>query len=228
MVLVLLVSSISCTLLDGGGDTTPEATEPPANQIVFSAPQLSYLQAGDRVAGSRLEYLGQTDDGFLVRIDGQETTKKTGDSFNWHGPAVLDDAGHTVAGVELDFKLRIVGIILGQFEAFGDIDIIITDPSPAVAELPTEATLEFTKAVIDLTVATSEMVPGTTLSYLGKTDQGAEFGGVEGYAFRELWDSLDWSGRMRDNVYADLNLRVRSIQKDQVSLTGTATIWIAP
>jgi hypothetical protein len=227
IVIILLSTLNACSLLENNSET-PEATPVAENQISFTAPQLSYLQPGERIPGSRLEYVGETDDGFQVRIDGQETTKKGGDSFNWQGLAVLDDAGNAAAGVELNFKLRIIGIILDQFEAFGDVDIIITDPTPMVVDLPQEAPLQYNNAVVDLTVAKGAVVPGTTYVYLGKTDKGAEFGGVEGYGFRELADSLDWSGQMRNNVYADMNMRVRSIQDEEVKLVGTATIWIVP
>jgi hypothetical protein len=44
------------------------------------------------------------------------------------------------------------------------------------------------------TVRTGETIPGTTLTFLGRTDEGAQFGGIDGYPFRKLGDSVVWRG----------------------------------
>jgi hypothetical protein len=140
----------------------------------------------------------------------------------------VDSDGNSAAGVELDFKLRVVGVVLDVFQAWGEVDIIVSKPAPEEADLPEDAPLTFSAAVVDYTVGKGDIVPGTTLTYLGNSDKGAEFGGLEDYAYRAVADSLDWSGRVRSNVYTDLSMRVSSIDDEEVSLLGTATIWIFP
>jgi hypothetical protein len=218
-----------CSLIPGMGEETPPATgEPAGDQVIFIAPYRAVLDEGEGVPGARLEYVGQDDDGIHVRIDGEDAYKKTGDSFNWRGSALVDAAGSTAAGVELDFKLRVVGVVLDVFQAWGEVDIIMSDPVPVAADLPEDAPLVFTAAVANYKVAKGDIVPGTTYTYLGSSDKGAEFGGLEGYAYREVADSLDWSGQVRPNVYSDLSMRVSSIDDQEVSLLGTATVWIFP
>ena len=218
---ILLVAALlglsGCALLPAG--ETPEPTpEPAGNQVVLTAPFRAVLDEGESVTGAALQYVGQDDDGIHVRIDDQDSHKKIGDSFNW--------SGSPVPGVELDYKLRVMGVYLDVFQAWGDVDIIVSDPDPVEAELPEDGLLVFKAAVATYAVDRGEMIPGTTYSYLGKTDQGAEFGGIEDYPYREIADSLDWSGRLRDNVYVDLTMRVSSIQDERVTLVGTATVWI--
>jgi hypothetical protein len=215
---LILVTATSCSLLESQLGTPEPTEEPAAGQLVYPAPYRAVLDAGESVPGADLEYVGEDDQGIHVRIGGQDAYKKVGDSFNWRG--------NPAPGVELDYKLRIVGVYLGVFQAWGQVDIIISDPVVAVAELPEEAPFVFSAVVVDHTVPRGEAIPGTTLTYLGSTERGAEFGGLDGYAFREVADSLDWSGQVRDNVFVDLQLRVRAIDEDEVKVIGTATVWI--
>ena len=224
---VLLLTG--CDLIPSvGKTTTPTSAESATDKVVLVAPFRAVLDQGEGVPGARLEYIGQDDDGIHVRIDGQDAYKKTGDSFNWFGPALVDADGNSAAGVELDFKLRVVGVVLDVFQAWGEVDIIVSEPIPVAADLPEDAPLQFSAAVVDYTVARGDTIPGTTLAYLGSTDKGAEFGGLEDYAYREVADSLDWSGQVRSNVYMDLSMRIRAIDDQDVSLLGTATVWIFP
>jgi hypothetical protein len=220
VVLVVLVSAVGCSLLEPNGATPAPTEEPAADRLVYPAPYRAALDAGESVPGAELEYVGSDDQGIHVRIGGQDAYKKVGDSFNWRG--------NPAPGVELDYKLRVIGVYVQVFQAWGQVDIIVSDPAVAVAELPSDAPLSFGAAVVDHTVRRGETIPGTTYTYLGSTERGAHFGGVEGYAFREVADSLDWAGQVRDNVYVDLKMRVRSIQEDEVKVIGTAKIWILP
>ncbi len=229
LVLALMVLLPGCDFLGGEEENPPTVTlEPGENQVVFTAPYRAVLDEGEMVPGAQLQYVSQDDDGILVRIDGQNIHKKTGDSFNWRGTALLDTDGSTATGVELDFKLRVVGVVLDVFQAWGDVDIIVSDPVPVQAELPEEAPLTFSAAVASYAVAKGERIPGTTYTYLGRSEKGAEFGGVDGYPYREVADSLDWSGQVRSNVFVDLTMRVSTIRDEEVTLLGTATIWLFP
>ncbi len=209
-----------CQLLADTAET-PEVTPQPAeNQLVFAVPYRAVLDAGESVPGAQLEYVGETDDGIHVRIDGEDAFKKVGDSFNWKGgPA---------AGVETDYQLRVMGVYIGVFQAWGDMRLTINNPIPVVTDLPDEAPLVFNAAIATYTVAKDKPIPGTTYSYLGQTDKGAQFGGVEGYAYREVFDSLDWSGAVLSNTFVDITMRVTSIKDEEVTLAGTATIWVFP
>ena len=217
---LLLLLLVGCGLTGEGAETPATTPEPAGNQVLYTAPYRAVLDAGESIPGAQLQYVNQTDEGIHVRVDGQDAFKKIGDSFNWRGSPA--------AGVDLDFKLRVMGVYIGVFQAWGDVDIIISDPTPTEVELPDDAPLTFKAAFATYTVSTGDSIPGTTFTFLGKTAKGAEFGGLEGYAYREVADSLDWAGRLRDNVYIDLTMRVSAIQDEAVTLVGTATFWIFP
>jgi hypothetical protein len=197
----------------------PEASgETAIGQIVFTAPYRAVLDKGESVPGAQLEFVKKDDDGIHVRIEGEDAIKKIGDSFNW--------TGNPAPGVELEYELRVLGVFLGVFQAWGTVDIIIPEPEPVVTELPEDAPYIFTAAVAAYTVEKDQTVPGTTITYLGKTEKGAEFGGVEGYAYREVADSLVWSGQLDSKIFVDITMRVKSFDEESVDLVGTATIWI--
>jgi hypothetical protein len=216
----VLVLATGCSLLEPIVGTPEPTEEPVGNQLVYPAPYRAVLDAGESVPGADLRYVGSDDQGIHVRIGGEDAYKKVGDSFNWEG--------NPAPGVVLDYKLRVVGVYLEVFQAWGEVEIIVSDPEVAVAGPPEDAPLSFSAVVVDYTVPRGEMIPGTTYAYVGSSERGAEFSGLEGYAYREVADSLDWTGRVRDNVYVDLTMRVRSIQEDEVKLIGTATVWILP
>ncbi len=69
-------------------------------------------------------------------------------------------------------------------------------------------------------------IPGTTLTYQGKTDQGALLGGVEGYPYRKTADSILWEGRLRDRVWLQLEGRTGLFDDDRLQVLGLATVWV--
>ena len=77
-------------------------------------------------------------------------------------------------------------------------------------------------------VARGKYIPGTLVKYLGKEKEGAHLEGVEGHPYRKIADSIVWEGKLRENVYLRLNLRVLFITEDTLRVGGMATIWIAP
>jgi hypothetical protein len=75
-------------------------------------------------------------------------------------------------------------------------------------------------------VRKGDKIPGTQITYKGKTDNGAEFEGVSGYPYRKLGDSVSWTGRLRDNAYLDETMRVTVYADDFVTLVGLADIGL--
>jgi len=53
-------------------------------------------------------------------------------------------------------------------------------------------------------------------------------GGIDGYPYRKLADSILWEGKLREGVFLRLNVRVLLISDDSLRVGGMATIWIAP
>ena len=71
-------------------------------------------------------------------------------------------------------------------------------------------------------------IPGTTITYDGKTPDGAKLGGIEGYAFRKEADSIAWFGKLSDNCFLQLDLRLVVYTDSAMQVTGTATLYLKP
>jgi len=97
--------------------------------------------------------------------------------------------------------------------------------SPAAAQYPDAPTFEY-KVAVTYNVKRGALIPGTTISFAGKSDSGAELKGVSGYAFRRLGDSIGWQGQLRANTYLDMTLRVIAYTNDFLQLGGLATIGL--
>jgi hypothetical protein len=212
----LALLAAGCDRLPGAAAPTPEAGP---GQAAFTQPvYISYLKAEEYLPGSAVQYLGEVEGGYAVLIDGERAVKKTGDSLNWKGVVAR--------GVSFDYQLRIIGVILGQFEATGPLTIVVDDVQPADSELPERADLHFDRLVINTSAQAGENFPWLTIGYAGLEESGARLTGVEGYAYREVGDSVDWQGRLRDNVWLKVNLRVSSASEDELRLFGAGEIWI--
>jgi hypothetical protein len=106
--------------------------------------------------------------------------------------------------------------------------VVVRQPAPQPAFIQNDWPLKFTNAPVTYGVARNEYIPGTTIEYLGKEEEGAHLGGIDGYPYRKGADSILWDGKLREKVYLRLNVRVLYIGEDSLRVGGTADIWIVP
>jgi hypothetical protein len=91
---------------------------------------------------------------------------------------------------------------------------------------PPAADLYFDKLAIVTSAEVGQNFRGLGIGYGGKTEQGAQLTGIDGYAYRQVGDSVDWEGQVRANVWLRANLRVTEITETRLKLAGTGEIWI--
>jgi len=221
----VLMTMLACAVpgIPGSGATaTPASTD---EFLTFST--LAYavsLTPGDRVPGSRLQYLGQEGDTYRVKINNQETLKHIGDSFTW--------AGIIGSGVHGEYNLRLTSNLLGPLPAAGTVRLTILDWEPiAVTTLPdlTDA-LHFDNLLINYSVEKGDVIPATDMIYNGAISQGsselAQFTSNAGVSNYAIGDFVGWTGSLRENVFLRYSLRITSFDDSKINLTGTAEIWI--
>lgn len=186
------------------------------------------LQPGETVPGTGLTYIGRSGDAYEVSIDGLNAFKRAGDSFYW--------SGIIAPGVFANYKLRLTTSLFGGLPVGGPVELSVLFPEPV--EMPDigqiESRFHFNNLFVDYRVSRGSQVPGTALFYegvegQGTGDQGNQFarvGGLSGYPYLAVGDSLVWTGRLRDNVLIRYNLRTVSFDDQQIHLVGTGDLWI--
>jgi hypothetical protein len=223
---IFLIISLACAFLPDEATPQPATYVPPSNEVVsYLVPAYGIgLAPSERVPGTQMAYIGTRDNGYEVSIDGLRVIKQPGDSFFWKG--IISP------GVVGRYDLRISSTFLGNdLQVIGPVELTVLNPKPVEldnANIPTEGMYHFNNIAINYNIPKGGQVPGTTLIFDGRTEQGAQLSGTTGYPYRALGDSLIWNGRLRGNVSTRYNLRVTNISEDSLSLVGLAELWVKP
>lgn len=189
----------------------------PASTLTYSGPTEQTVPMGQMLDGSDIRYVAYSDEGAEVTIGGQRAIKKIGDSLDWKGSPV--------AGVDVALALRVFSANSQRLIAVGTVRLTVHDAAPAGAQFPDKPLYSY-QVGVTYNVRRGTTIPGTLISYEGKTDEGAKLGGVSGYPYRKLGDSIGWEGRLRDNAYLDMTLRVIAYTDDFIQVGGLATVGL--
>ncbi len=185
----------------------------------YSGPSEATLHAGETIPGTNIKVLEVSKDGAKFDIGGQTAKKLNGDSVDWKG-SISD-------GVEMNLHYRIVWLGKDSVKLAGTTSLNISNVTPRQENWDGKAPLRF-KLPVTYFVKKGSRIPGTTLSYEGKTDKGAEIGGVEGYPYRKAADSIVWTGKLRGNVHLKLVVRVGAYTDSMLPVVGLATVGVQP
>lgn len=225
----LLLASLACTI-PGINPSGPAATPTPmGDTLSYTIPAYTInLDVGDTVPGTQLTYVAREGDLYRVTIDGLQAQKRTGDSFIW--------SGLLAPSVHGNFNLRLTTAVFGSLPVAGTVELTVFYPQPvSLAPLPDLSNaLAFRNTVINDYVPAGRAIPGTTLVFermqvQGEGDQQtrqAQLSGLTGYPYLAVGDSLQWTGRLRDNVFVEYSLRLISIAEDGIRVAGFANVWV--
>ena len=223
---ILFMTSVACAVLPAVVETEETAVAVSSGEILtFKLPiSVMTLAPGETIPYTQLTYEGHVGNLYRVLIDNQAAEKRAGDSFRWRGVIA--------PGITAHYNLRIAptfspdNMLVGGSVEFG-----VFNPVPVEMEgdpVLAEELLHFSNMFVDYTVPIGEIIPGTTISYLGQNEEDAELSGVAGYPYRAVGDSVTWQGRLRDNTSVRYSMRIVYIKEDSLRLIGTAEMWINP
>ena len=209
----LWLAGCSNLLPSGGGGG---GTSAPLNQITYEGPLTVSIKSGQTLAGTDLIYQGKSADGrALLVIGGAQAPKSTADSVNY--------TGSPVPGTLLTLTTRVVTYDDKAVNLIGTVHVTVQDPQPQADAIAPEAAAAFSVPV-EYTVRKNGTIPGSTAQYLGKTDQGAQFGNIGQFPFIQQGDSVVWIGHLREKIALRLDLRLINSSDANVLLIGTAQI----
>ncbi|MFH1086110.1 MAG: hypothetical protein V1772_10150 [Chloroflexota bacterium] len=207
LVLVASLLAVGCTLRPGT----------PATQLDYSLPTTLRVKLGQNVPGTDIRYDRQDERGAYLLIKGQQALKRKGDSVDWRGDLQ--------SGVSANLSMRVAWYSEAELDLAGVAKLTIKDVNPRQGSIATSSPLKYAGPVA-YGVGKGATIPGSTLSYVGKGDDGAQLAGVEGYPYRKGGDSILWEGTLRDGVYLRLDLRVLQYDASALRVGGLATVWV--
>jgi len=185
--------------------------------LTYRLPTTLTVAAGASLPGTDIKYDHMDDEGAHLLIGGQQALKRKGDSLDW--------AGEPVSGVSVDLKLRIVWYTETELRLAGTVKIKVEDAKPEMKAVTTSSPIKYGGAVV-YGLAKDAAIPGTTVTFKGAADEGAELGGISGYPYRKVGDSILWEGKLRDNVYIRLAVRVLQFDEKGLRVGGLVTLWL--
>lgn len=212
LILVVILGTVlgGCSFIPGAGGES-------GGSLTYDGATQHGIGPGETIPGTNIQFIRNTGEGAEVLIDDQRAIKKVGDSLDWKG---------TVApGVDVSMPQRIALITDDRLQTVGTVRVRVAGVNPVPGAAPAGGRYSY-KVTSGYTVRKGERVPGTTLVYEQKTDQGAQFGGTTDYPYRRVGDSVMWQGQLAPGVYLDTTFRVVAYTDDIVTLAGLATILV--
>ena len=183
----------------------------------YSGPTEESIAVGQTLQGTNVRYVRETPDGAELLIDDQRAVKRIGDFVGWQGSLGRD--------FQADLGLRVVYYTADKVQLAGTADLTINNASPVPGAFPEKPIVAY-RVPVTYNIARGDTIPGTTLTYEGKTEQGARIGGLPpgDYPYRQAADSLVWSGRLADGALLRVDLRVVIFTEQRIQLAGIATL----
>lgn len=214
LVITLLAALLlgACSLIPGfssGGNSN--------GRLVYDGAVEHTVPMGQAIPGTDIQFIGYNEQGAQVSINGQMALKKSGDSLDWKG--------EVAPGVQVSMPQRVVLADESRLQTVGTVRVTITGATPQPQPFPGGGRYVY-KVGSGYTVRKGDNIPGTTLTFLGKTDEGAQFGGIDGYPYRRIGDSVTWQGRLNANTFIDATYRVVAYTDDILTLAGLGTIAV--
>ena len=190
-----------------------------SNTLTYAGASEQTIAMNDTFPGTDIRYVGYSDDNAIVIIVDQQAIKKRGDSLDWKGTPA--------AGVDVVLTQRIVAVSAERLQTVGTVKVTVQSVTSELAPFPDKPVYRY-KVATTYNVKKGDRIPGTLISYVGKTDDGAQLEGVSGYPYRKMGDSIGWSGRLRANAYLDTTLRVIAYTDTFLQVGGLAEIGVTP
>ncbi len=184
-------------------------------RLVYAGPTEVRLRAGETLAPTNIVFVGVTDGRGQFIIDGMRATRQIGDSLDWDG--------EPLPGVRLSLRLRVVWYPGQEAQLAGTVRIEIDGAQAVAGDIDEEAPIRY-RVPVTYRVARGAAIPGTTVTYNGESDRGAELQGLNEYPYRKIADSILWEGYLRPDVGLSVNLRVAYFNANSLEVAGVATV----
>jgi hypothetical protein len=216
--ITVLIFILLGTLATACGLIPGAATPLPPNVLVYDAPITLTIKKDSLLPGTTLAYNGKSETGAArLMIAGQLAPKQVADNVEWQGSPVPN--------IALKLATRVATFDDNAITLLGTAHVEIKDVKPQPGGVPGTTLIEF-GPFVTYSLAKNEFVPGTNLAYVGSSDNGAQFIGVEGIPYRKTGDSIQYNGRLAPKIFLRLDLRLIRFTDADAQVGGQAKIII--
>lgn len=194
-------------------------TGSPQGTLMYRGPTEERVAAGTSMPGTSIRYVQNTSEGAEFLIADQRAIKKLGDSVLWKG--------NLGPNLKADLGLRVALIQPEAVQLAGTAALDVQNVQPAAAPFPENSEIVY-RVPVTYNVKKGERIPGTLYTYDGQDAQGARIGGLPSgdFPYRQVADSLVWTGRLAEGVMLRLDLRVLFFTDQSLQVAGFATLAV--
>lgn len=186
----------------------------------YRGPVQITVEAGERVLGTDILLLRTGESVAVFEIAGLRSIRRVGDSLDYDG------GWPGLPGVTYNARLRIYQVGDGLVRIAGVHQLSVPDADPFLSGLAEgDVTVQFPFVA---SVSAGERIPGATYGYAGVDDRGALLTGMaeDEYPFRKIGDSVEWRGRLRDDIPLTYSLRIIHYDNNALQAAGVATLQL--
>ena len=187
------------------------------SKVSYKLPTKLTIAMGEALPGTDIRYESLSEEGAYLVVRGQKALKRTGDSLDW--------SGSPLPGVSVELKLRVAWYTEAEIHVVGMAEIVVDGIEPREGLVSTSSPITYAGPVV-YSLAKGAAIPGAALTYQERTDDGAKLGGIDGYPYRKVGDSVFYEGQLRENVYIRLDLRVVQFDDRALRIGGIVTLWM--
>jgi len=207
------------------GIELPQLDDLPLLQVedgtaILRGPAEQRIQLGQRIPGTDIALVAIDGTDAEFRIDGLRSVRTVGDSLHFDG----DWPG--IDGVQYNLRLRIYRIGSTNVRAAGVHQLRIQNVQPVARDIDTfGSAMRF--PVVE-SAAVGETIRGTSFTYLGQTERGAEIGGLPAgeFPYFKTGDRIRWQGMLRPDIPIAYNVRVAWYNADTIRIGGVARVYL--
>lgn len=226
----LTTLSFICLLLVGCDFVAPPpeptivpTVTPPGDMLALTTEKYTFtLVENGAVPGTDVIYRARDENNIFIDLEGQPTVRRFGDSLI--GSKIL------VPGVLVNYNLRLIDATFANPYVFGPVKVTIFNPAPVEVTgsttVPPGASMVYEGINIDYRIPAGRGLPGSTVTYIGKGEFGANLGGTSQFRSLPEGNSFVWTGRLNPYSIIQYDLKALRVTEGELQMVGTATLYL--
>ena len=212
-----------CDFLEPAEPVVLPTVTPPGDMLILNSPKFTYtLVDNQKVPGTNIIYRSRDENNVYVDMDGQPSVRRFGDFLN--GSKII------VPSVLAKYNLQLINTTFDNPFVVGPVTLTVFNPAPieitSLNANPVGASVVYDGINIDYRVPVGRSLPGTTVTYLGNGEFGANLSGSSQFRTLPEGNSFIWTGRLHAYAVIQYDLRAVRVTTEELQMVGTAKLYL--